>query len=296
MTNNNKPVRLNTLWIILLLGACSTTPDEQPAKGPFEAIEQLFRHKGGDRPYVVLDSKRYISGPYGDEQDVQQLIETIKLSSKPVTISNRAINLPNKPANLSLTVYEYQTPGECGGRSFRVYESDELQILQYDFEDNKEITQIRDYTRGPTPFISAGLWGPYDHTDRTALEMCLLAGDSEEDGMGLMEGGYEIGWITTIVDWQQAELGNEYAAAVKTTSACLQQLAAVGHATPAAAAESETPLTGGTYRVQPGDTLGSIAQKAYGDISRWIDIYNANSVLIGPDPNSLPAGVNLELP
>lgn len=291
-----KYARLHTLWIIPLLVACSATSDRESPMGPFETIEQMFSDKGGDRPYLILDKKRYVSGPYGDEQEVRRLIETIKLSSEPVELSNRVVDLPNKPANQILTVYDYQTPDECGSQIFRVYEGDELQILQYDYQDYKETIHIRDYTHGPTPFVTAGLWGPYDHTDKTALEMCLLAGDSEEDGMGLMEGGYEIGWITNIVDWKQAELGTAYANAVSTTNQCLQQTALAEQSTTPQRAKKITPVSEGTYLVQPGDTLGSIAQKVYGDFSRWIDLYTANSALIGPDPNKLPVNLTLDLP
>ena len=297
MATLRKFPRSGALCVLLLVTACSSAPDKPRPLNPFEIVEQAFSSGGEKRPYVVLDNKRYISGPYGDEHEVTALIEIIKHNSTPTTISNRAVNLPNKPANLILTVYDYKTPGECGNHSFHVYEGDELQILQFDFPENNKITHIRDYTRGPTPFISAGLWGPYDHTDGTIMEMCLLSGDGGKDGMGLIEGGYEIGWITNIIDWKQAELGTEYANAVRTTSQCLQQQVALAKQTTAIQRPEKTaPASDGTYRVQPGDTLGMIAQKVYGDSSRWIDIYTANVNLIGTDPNSLPANVTLAIP
>jgi hypothetical protein len=237
-------------------------------------IDKVFQEQGEGRSYLVLDNKRYLSGPYGDEQQVLQLIDTIKLSSEPVSLSNRIVKLPNKPANQTLTVYDLMTPRECGNQSFRVYESSDMQILQYDYQDDIQVTSIRDYTRGPSPFITAGLWGPYDHTDETALEMCLLSGDSHEDGMGLMEGSYEIGWITNIVDWKQAELGEAYANAVSSTNQCLQQVASAKPVTlshsPRAAETILSP--DGKYVVKPGDTLGNIAKKIYGDFNRWIDL------------------------
>jgi LysM repeat protein len=39
---------------------------------------------------------------------------------------------------------------------------------------------------------------------------------------------------------------------------------------------SPKPVSGHTYVVQAGDTLRSIAGKAWGDVSRWIEIYRAN--------------------
>ena len=288
--------RTGMLLVFLLAGACAV-PEKQQPPGPFETVEQSADHNSEQRRYIRLDTKRYISGPYGDEQAVLSLIDTIKAHSKPSTISNRAVNLPNKPANLSLTVYDYHAPKECGGHKFHVYEGDELQILQFDFPENKKITRIRDYTKGPTPFVSAGLWGPYDHTEGTAVEMCLLAGDGRKDGMGLMESDYEIGWITNIVDWRQAELGAEYASAVNTTSRCLQQQTALAEqSTMPRRPEKETSMASDSYQVQPGDTLGSIARKVYGDFSRWIDLYTANGDVIGSNPNSLPAGVTLAVP
>jgi len=50
-----------------------------------------------------------------------------------------------------------------------------------------------------------------------------------------------------------------------------------------------------TYRVQPRDTLVSIARQLYGDESRFQEIYEANRALI-PDPNNLRAGVVLSVP
>ncbi len=289
--------RTGTLFVSLLAGACTSTPEKPQALDPFETVEQSTDNSSEKRRYIILDTKRYISGPYGEEQAVLSLINTIKARSTSSTISNRAVNLPNKPANLSLTVYDYDAPNECGGHKFHVYEGDELQILQFDFPEDKKITRIRDYTRGPTPFVSAGLWGPYDHTEGTAVEMCLLAGDGRKDGMGLMESGYEIGWITNIVDWKQAELGAEYASAVSNTNRCLQrQTALAGGAATSGMPNKVTPSAGGTYRVQTGDTLGSIAKDVYGDFSRWIEIYTANSASIGENPNRLPANIILKLP
>ncbi|HAH32472.1 MAG TPA: hypothetical protein DCL44_09200, partial [Elusimicrobia bacterium] len=40
--------------------------------------------------------------------------------------------------------------------------------------------------------------------------------------------------------------------------------------------ESAKPVPGHTYVVQSGDTLRSIAEKAWGDAARWIEIYRAN--------------------
>jgi nucleoid-associated protein YgaU len=265
-----------------LLYACASTEQKPAAQDPFDTVDWIKKKFGSDRPYIVLEDKRYVSGPYGDKDDVMQVVEAVKQNSTPVHLSNRAVNLPNKPPNLSLDVYSYVTPPECGGYKFHVYEGDQLEILQYDLEEGIEPTIIRDYIVGPTQFVAAGLWGPYDHTESTAMEMCLLPGNSAKDGGGLMEGNYEIGWITNITDWKQAELGNEYASAVKMTSRCLHGIA-----------------TGGSqrqYYVRPGDSLSGISQRMYGNRDSWKAIYEANRDLIGDDPNTLPKGIILTIP
>ena len=70
------------------------------------------------------------------------------------------------------------------------------------------------------------------------------------------------------------------------------------------AAVSETPATSsrpaavagmGTYTVERGDTLYSIARKQYGDASLWRIIYEANREQI-PTPEQLPVGAVLVIP
>lgn len=51
-------------------------------------------------------------------------------------------------------------------------------------------------------------------------------------------------------------------------------------------------FAGGSYIVQPGDTLMGIAIKQYGDVDRWADIAKANFV----DPTKLRVGQELRLP
>ena len=50
-----------------------------------------------------------------------------------------------------------------------------------------------------------------------------------------------------------------------------------------------------TYTVKDGDTLGSIAQTAYGTFD-YQNIFNANRDALAASPNSLPAGLQLILP
>lgn len=49
------------------------------------------------------------------------------------------------------------------------------------------------------------------------------------------------------------------------------------------------------YVVQPGDTLSSIAQKIYGDSSKWQQIYRDNRRTIGNNPDLIYPGMSLEI-
>ncbi len=69
-------------------------------------------------------------------------------------------------------------------------------------------------------------------------------------------------------------------------------LAALLLALPAVAAAQEACTT---YTVKDGDTLGSIAQAAYGSYDYQM-IFNANRDALAANPNSLPAGLQLILP
>ncbi|GAC1401546.1 MAG: Dyp-type peroxidase [Ktedonobacteraceae bacterium] len=59
---------------------------------------------------------------------------------------------------------------------------------------------------------------------------------------------------------------------------------------------SLSPTPGELYIVQQGDTLTSIAQRAYGDGKQWPLIYNANKQVIGNNPNVIQAGQVLQIP
>jgi len=51
-----------------------------------------------------------------------------------------------------------------------------------------------------------------------------------------------------------------------------------------------------TYTVQSGDNLSRIAQRMYGDPSKWNIIYNHNRDKIGDDPARLRVGMELTIP
>ncbi len=59
---------------------------------------------------------------------------------------------------------------------------------------------------------------------------------------------------------------------------------------------SDSALGARQYRVQKNDSLHRIAQKLYGDGSRWQEIYQLNRQTIGSDPAKLKLGMVLQLP
>lgn len=59
--------------------------------------------------------------------------------------------------------------------------------------------------------------------------------------------------------------------------------------------ETTTTTTGQTYIVQPGDTLGKISQRYYGNTSDWVKIYEANRDVIS-SPESLRVGQEIRIP
>ena len=55
-------------------------------------------------------------------------------------------------------------------------------------------------------------------------------------------------------------------------------------------------VTSTTYIVKQGDSLWAIASNEYNDGTKWQDIYNANKVTIGDNPNVLTVGMLLTVP
>ncbi|HVU25484.1 MAG TPA: LysM peptidoglycan-binding domain-containing protein [Opitutus sp.] len=71
-------------------------------------------------------------------------------------------------------------------------------------------------------------------------------------------------------------------------------IAAAG-ATRVPTAPTRPATTGRTHTVVKGDTLFSLAQKYYGDRSKWRDIYEANRDVM-PTENSLRIGLEIKIP
>ena len=53
------------------------------------------------------------------------------------------------------------------------------------------------------------------------------------------------------------------------------------------------PTPGYRYIVQQEDTCRSIAQQAYGDENSWKNVFMANALVIGNNPNRLVVGTEL---
>lgn len=80
------------------------------------------------------------------------------------------------------------------------------------------------------------------------------------------------------------------------THAELQIKQAEAPAVASATAKRPAPPTPKTYTVKSGDTLYAIAKRFLGDGSRWREIYNANTSVIGKNPNLIRPGQVLRIP
>jgi nucleoid-associated protein YgaU len=90
------------------------------------------------------------------------------------------------------------------------------------------------------------------------------------------------------------------AAATRTSGASATSGSAAPTSAPASDGDGGATTGGGgegkIYVVEEGDTLAVIADKVYGDGSKWQQIYEANKDVIGDSPDSLSIGMKLEIP
>lgn len=118
--------------------------------------------------------------------------------------------------------------------------------------------------------------------------------------------------VTEMIEEAQAKIEVAEAKAAAATNVSDLDTAATAHARPEAAAEETTtapeppepvqprpaaePIEGDVYTVRSGDSLSKIAQREYGDPSRWMEIYEANRDVLGNNPNMIYPGQQLTIP
>ncbi len=153
----------------------------------------------------------------GTDEQVRQVIAQVKTAGVRAELSSVAVDLPKQPLR-SITRYDLTYPESCGGHRFRLYESEELQVLEYVYTalDDREF-EIRDYVQGPGPFVEAGLWSAYDHTADTIDDMYL---EFEERGTGAVIGTYSRGAVSTLPDEQKRVLATAYENALVDVQKC----------------------------------------------------------------------------
>lgn len=157
------------------------------------------------------------SGIYGTDSDVRTTVEIVKTLGNVRIISSQALRLPS--VNLSsITVFEYQFSDNCGGHHFRVFESDESQILEFEYTPaDRERSFIRDYLSGRNSFVQPGLWTAYDHTADSISGMNIRF---EERGTGILVGTYSQGPFTGLKSLDKEILGMAYERAVRDIYSC----------------------------------------------------------------------------
>lgn len=64
---------------------------------------------------------------------------------------------------------------------------------------------------------------------------------------------------------------------------------------PAEAAPAPSPAGGTTYEIRQGDSLSAIAQRFYGDATKWRTIHEANRDVIS-DPDKIYPGQKITIP
>ena len=156
-------------------------------------------------------------GSYGSDYAVQATVGAVKLQGNQGRVSSRAIRLPERPLG-EIAVFGYRFPATCGGHAFRVYEAQDMQILEYQYAAlHGESHMIRDYVTGPSPFVEPGLWTAYDHT---ADSISTMTSQFEQRGDGMFNGVYSQGLVTSLPDAKRRTLGSAYQKAISDAYAC----------------------------------------------------------------------------
>jgi hypothetical protein len=162
------------------------------------------------------------AGRFGNENTVGAAISTVKSHGSETRMGSTAIRLPERPL-YEIAAFAYAYPPECGGHEFSVYESGDMQILEYRYSsENGDSYEIRDYVNGPSPFIKAGLWGAYDHT---ADSVASMRPQYQARGSSLIRGVYSQGLVADLPTATRESLGRAYSKALDEANACRTTLA-----------------------------------------------------------------------
>lgn len=151
------------------------------------------------------------TGAYGTDSYVRATVNVVKSSGDMSIVSSRALRLPTITLS-AITAFDYQFPDDCGGHHFRVYETSESQILEFEYVPaDGERFVIRDYLSGQNSFVQPGLWTAYDHTADGISGMRIRF---EDRGTGILVGTYSQGLFTGLESMEQRALGLAYGRAV----------------------------------------------------------------------------------
>jgi hypothetical protein len=155
---------------------------------------------------------------YGVGRDVLATVALVKEAGEERRLSSRAVRLPLDEYE-PIDEFDYALPPECGGYTFRVYETARTQILEFAYSDaDGAVFRIRDYVTGANPFIRPGLWGAYDHTADTIPYMrAELAENSAPPPPSYV---YLKALVTGDSEPLQRELGMAYKRAVRAAVRC----------------------------------------------------------------------------
>lgn len=209
--------------LVLAAGGCVgyQTPDPNVAA----AVEPSINLRSAKS--MNIDGGRFLSGPYPAVDTVRasipRIAAAVRINGQCERRIPRGIVIPDTEANKVVAFCRYTFTDSCGGDTFGVIDGNDFQALIY-FEQ-EELREIIDFYVGPT-FVRPGLWTPYDQTLDTSRDMCMMAGDGEQDGLGFYRGSYNIGRVTSMLGWEQERLGTMYEKAIARSATC-KELAAV---------------------------------------------------------------------
>ena len=80
------------------------------------------------------------SADSGEDDAVREVIAYVRSAGTAEEIGSTAVKLPTQVYD-SITRYQYEFPASCGGQVFRLYESLDTQILEYEYVSPSEALQ-----------------------------------------------------------------------------------------------------------------------------------------------------------